>query len=236
MREPGYTRPAGRPQYRTVALATASIALLVGTGIGAWFLVERHSSQSQAGNRQDSQQSGPLPSQTGAGSPVAGGSSVSSTPNPGSAAPSSTAAGSATPTAGPSPPGGVTIAPATTGDAMAPQIAAFLNEYFSAINTHDYPAYVALLSPQAQGVTQAQFDTGYGSTTDMDETLRGISSAANGDSVAQVTFTSHQSAAQSATSSTCTTWHISLYLVSDGIGYLLDNPPSSYHAQYAACE
>jgi hypothetical protein len=139
------------------------------------------------------------------------------------------------PAAGASAPGPVAIAPAVAGNATAAPIAAFLDEYFDAINNRDYQAYVALRSPQAQGLTQAQFDAGYASTTDNDETLDGISSAANGDSIAQVTFTSQQSAANSATNSTCTTWNISLYLVPTGDGYLIDNPPADYHAAYAAC-
>jgi hypothetical protein len=129
----------------------------------------------------------------------------------------------------------VVIASGAAGDATAPQIAAFLDEYFAAINTHNYQAYEALLSPQAPDLSQAQFATGYGSTADSDETLRAISTSSNGDSVANVTFTSHQSTAQSATNSTCTDWNISLYLVPSGGGYLIDTPPAGYHAKYMTC-
>jgi hypothetical protein len=234
--EPGYPRPAaGRPRYLTVVLAMASLALLAGIGAGAWFLVDRHNSQPQAGNQQGSQQGGPVTSQAVAGSPAAEGSLVASSPDPGGPSVGSAASGSVTPSEEAAPPGPVTISPATTGNAMAPKIAAFLDDYFDAINTHDFEAYVALRSPQAQDITQAQFDAGYGSTTDTGETLRGISSAANGNLVADVTFISHQSAAESASDSACTAWIVSLYLVPNGDGYLIGNPPSSYHAGYTAC-
>jgi hypothetical protein len=245
-RAPEYTRPvADPPRYRTAVLALASVTLLAGVGVGAWFLAERHHSPPQAGNQQGSPQGGPAGSQ--AGSPVAEGSAASSTV-PGTLTPTGTPAtvlpttvlpttgtpATVAPT-GASAPGAVAIAPAVAGNAVTPQVGAFLDDYFGAINSHDYPAYVALRSPQAQGITQAQFDAGYGSTTDEDETLNGISSAANGDSIAQVTFTSYQSATNSPTSSACTAWNVSLYLVPNGDGYLLDNPPSSYRALYAAC-
>jgi len=48
----------------------------------------------------------------------------------------------------------------------------FLDDYFGAINTHDYEAHVALGSPRAQGITQAQFDAGYGFAMNTGGTLR----------------------------------------------------------------
>lgn len=83
-------------------------------------------------------------------------------------------------------------------------------------------------------MTQSQFDSGYGATADSGETLREVSSAANGDSIAQVTFTGHQSSAASATNSACTVWNVSLYLIPNAGDYRIDNPPSSYHAGSAA--
>jgi hypothetical protein len=235
MPEPGYAGPAGgRPRPRAVVLAVAGVVLLAGVGVGAWFLTARHNSPPRAVEQGNSRSGGPVSAQPTAGSLVAGGSQAPGSPDPGSAAPGTPSAGGAT-QAGTAPPGPVTIATAITGNAAAPQIAAFLDDYFGAINNHDYQAYVALRSPQAAGISPAQFVTGYGSTTDTGETLQGISSAANGDLIADVTFTSRQSAAESATKSNCTDWNISLYLVPDGGGYLIDNPPSGYHARYASC-
>jgi hypothetical protein len=45
----------------------------------------------------------------------------------------------------------------------------------------------------------------------------------------------HQSAAESVNDSQCTAWIVSLCLVPNENGYLIDNPPSGYHAQDAAC-
>jgi hypothetical protein len=218
----------------------AGIALLAGIGVGAWLIVEHSGSQTTAQSQQNPQTGGPITSPGGAGSPAAVGSPAGSSPGAGIPTEGSPDVGSpgpgSVPPSGSTPsPGAVAIAPALADNPAAPTIAAFLDQYFAAINTHDYQAYVALLSPQAQGMTQSQFDTGYGSSTDTGETLKAISAAANGDSVAQVTFTSHQSAAQSATNSTCTIWNVSLYLVPNAGSYLIDNPPSGYHAEYAAC-
>jgi hypothetical protein len=58
---------------------------------------------------------------------------------------------------------------------------------------------------------------------------------ANGDYVAQVAFTSNQDATQSASGTDCTKWDISLYLIPNGGSFLIDQPPSSYHAAYTAC-
>lgn len=133
--------------------------------------------------------------------------------------------------------GQVTIAADVSQDPDASSVATFLNQYFTAINNHDYQSYISLLSPQEQSLTQQQFDNGYGSTVDSAETLLGISTAANGDLVASVTFTSHQNPADSPNQGeSCTEWNISLFLEQDGgEGYLIDEPPSSYHASYNAC-
>jgi hypothetical protein len=236
----------GRSPYRSVALGAAGGVVLAGIGIGAWFLVGHsggHASAgaSQAGNVVTSTRptgnpatGSPVPGSPAAGSAAAG-SPAAGSPAAGSPAAGSTGLGSASDGPVTPPPGPVAIAPAAARDPAASQITAFLDQYFAAINAHDYQAYVALLSPQAQGITQSQFDSGYGSTTDTDETLSGVSAAANGDSVAHVMFTSHQSASESPTSTTCNVWNISLYLVPNAGGYLIDTPPSSYHAGFAAC-
>jgi hypothetical protein len=141
-------------------------------------------------------------------------------------------------TAGPSP-GGSTVAVAAGAgqDPGAPSVAGFLDQYFAAINSHDYQAYAALLGPDMQqDMTAEQFDSGYRSTADSGETLAGISTAANGDTVATVTFTSHQDPADSVDHKEgCTDWKISLFLEQASAGYLIDQPPSSYHAAHQPC-
>lgn len=122
-------------------------------------------------------------------------------------------------------------------DPAAPPVAEFLDQYFAAINSHDYQSYVSLLNlNMQQDMTAQQFDSGYRSTADSSETLTGISTAANGDTVATVTFTSHQDPADSLDhKENCTDWNISLFLEQANAGYLIDHPPSSYHAAYSPC-
>jgi hypothetical protein len=132
----------------------------------------------------------------------------------------------------------VSIAADVSQDPDASSVATFLNQYFTAINNHDYQSYISLLSSQeGQGLTQEQFDNGYGSTADSAETLLGISTAANGDLIASVTFTSHQNPADSPDQQeSCTDWRISLFLEQGGGGYLVEKPPPGYHASYQACQ
>jgi hypothetical protein len=111
-------------------------------------------------------------------------------------------------------------------DPGAPSVADFLDQYFSAIKSHDYQSYASLLSPNLQqDMTAQQFDSGYRSTSDSSETLTGIATAANGDTVAAVTFTSHQDPADSVDhKGTCTHWKVRLFLEQDNTGYLIDQP------------
>lgn len=143
------------------------------------------------------------------------------------------------PTTSPSPSGGsgVSVGTGASQDPDASSVAAFLSQYFAAINGHDYQSYLALLSPQLQqATTQAQFDSGYRSTVDSNETLVGISTASDGDLAAEVTFTSHQNPADSPDhSESCTNWDISLFLAQGGSGYVIDPAPSGYQASYQAC-
>ena len=96
---------------------------------------------------------------------------------------------------------------------------------------------MSLLSPQLQqNYTADQFNKGYRSTTDSNETLVSISTAGNGDLAAAVTFTSHQNPADSPDQQeSCTDWNISLFLTQSGSGYLIDSAPSDYRASYQPC-
>jgi hypothetical protein len=105
------------------------------------------------------------------------------------------------------------------------------------INAHDYAGYMAMLTPQEQqDWTAGLFGWGFQTTTDSGGTLTGISTAADGRTVAAVTFTSHQDPAVSVTrNQACTTWHILLFLEPHGSGYLIGEPPPGYTASYAPC-
>jgi hypothetical protein len=129
------------------------------------------------------------------------------------------------------------VAPGVTGSATAPQVEALVTNYFAAINEHNYQNYVSLLAPSVQqGMTPTQFKSGYGSTTDSNMVLTGISSAGAGSVTATVTFTSRQLPADSPDNSSCDNWQITLYLQPDGDSYLIGPPPASYRSSYNACQ
>lgn len=216
---PGTRMPGrpGRPGRRAV-FSLAFVLVAAAVGMASWFLTARSETSPPP----------PGPSAGPSGSPVPSGTDTGSTAPTGTASPSPSRVS-------PPPPGPVTIAPAASGNSAAQRITAFLDQYFDAINSHDYGAYTALLAPDEQAPSPSQFDSGYGSTTDTDETLRAISAGPDGEVVAHVTLTSHQDPSQSPTGTSCDTWAVSLYLVPDSGSYLIGKPPSSYRAGYKAC-
>ena len=130
----------------------------------------------------------------------------------------------------------VTVAPAVGHPAALPQVIAVLDRYFSAINRHDYAAWVRLLDAQVLARSSASaFYAGSGSTTDSGETLTGLVDMPSGGVAAAVTFTSHQQPAISPDHSDCDAWSITLYLVAQGGGYLIGLPPAGYQASFVAC-
>jgi hypothetical protein len=118
----------------------------------------------------------------------------------------------------------------------APAVQVFMNNYFTAINAHDYASYRALLDSTLQAsYTPQDFASGYGSTSDSAATVTGISATDTGQTSVSVTFTSHQSAAQSASGTACTTWNITLFLTQAAAGYVDSPAPPGYHAAFRAC-
>jgi hypothetical protein len=158
---------------------------------------------------------------------------------PAQVTPSSEPPGTEPPSAGPSPPAGTTTVGTTAAaraSAAEPGVAQFLSDYFTAINHHDYQAYVALLDPaQAARVTPGRFAAGYGTTADSDVTLTSIAGLGRGREAASVTFTSHQAPSASPDHSSCDVWHITLYLTPNDSGYLIRRPPSGYEARVRSC-
>ena len=119
----------------------------------------------------------------------------------------------------------------------APQVEALVASYFAAINAHNYQSYASLLTPSAaQNITQAQFNSGYGSTSDSNMTLTTISNPGPDSVAAALTFTSRQLPADSPDHSSCDDWQITLYLQVNGNSYLIGLPPVGYQASYATCE
>jgi hypothetical protein len=130
----------------------------------------------------------------------------------------------------------VGVSGAVAGERHAQPVAEFVTRYFSAINQHDYPAYRSLLTPGLRAsFTPQAFASGYGTTSDSGATLRAVRSAAAGELVAAITFTSHQSPADSPVHASCTAWRIVMYLVPQRAGYQITRPPASYHAAYRRC-
>jgi hypothetical protein len=115
-------------------------------------------------------------------------------------------------------------------------VSAFLTRYFTAIDHHSYTAYRSLYSPLLRPeLSAAAFTAGYGTTKDSRAVLRSIFGALPGHVHAVVSFTSHQSAADSPTHTSCTTWTISLYLVRSGASYVIISPPRDYQPSFRAC-
>jgi hypothetical protein len=162
-----------RRSIRPGTIAAVIIVLaLAAAGAGAgWWLSGRNGS-SHPGSAPPSA----TPEAAGNHSSGAAGS-----PSPPSTASSPSAPSSPSPSAATGG-GTVAVAPGTAQDPAVPSVVTFLGEYFSSINSHDYQEFIALRSPAAQdGLTQAQFDSGYNGTVDSAETLQSISAAANGD-------------------------------------------------------
>jgi hypothetical protein len=128
------------------------------------------------------------------------------------------------------------VAPGAAGDPAEPGVEAYLNRYFSAINSRNYNPYQSLLDAQEQqGNSRSTFDSGFATTKDSDEVLTGIQDTGGGSLTANASFTSRQSTGDSVDGSACNDWQISLYLVPQGSGYVMTAAPAGYHAGYTDC-
>jgi hypothetical protein len=149
---------------------------------------------------------------------------------------SSTASPSVSVTPSPTRTGTVQVAAGVANDAEAPRVEAYLNRYFSAINTRNYSAYQILLdAQQQQGNSRSKFDSGFATTKDSNEVLTGIENTGGGTLTANVSFTSRQSPGDSVDGSACNKWRISLFLVPSGTSYVITAAPAGYHAGYTDC-
>ena len=223
--------PAQGPRHRSprrgnwLVVVTVAVVIVAGLGGAAAFELRHgharasaHASTQAARHSRVSASSSPVRQQN-------------TTPRP-SAAPSPSATVVASASGGTR----VAVAPGVAGNAALPRVLAFLERYFTAINSHDYQAYASLLDRQVlEQSSPAKFYSGDGSTTDSEATLVGISQTNSGGLAAAITFTSRQQPADSPDQSACDAWSITLYLVADGSGYLLGLPPPGYQASYASC-
>jgi hypothetical protein len=208
----------------TGAFVIVAVVVVVAAGGGAYAFArsQRHTPPAQ-------------PTATGQAS-TGGPTAAASTSPPATTSPSPTASPSASPTPSPTHTGTVQVAAGVARDPAEPQVEAYLNRYFSAINAHNYSAYNSLLDAQEQqGDSRATFDSGYATTKDSNEVLTGIDDTGGGNVTAHVSFTSRQSPANSVDGSACNSWQISLYLVPQGSSYVMTAAPAGYHAAYADC-
>ena len=210
--------------------------MVVLAGLGGWYLTGSHGSHPPV----PGPSSPHLTPSGGPGSAQAAAGEASTTPSPAASAASPTAAATPTPgatgTAGTGGSSVVALGPGVSGQPAAAPIAAFLGQYFSAINQRDYPAYISLFTPAAQqGYTAQDFSSGYATTVDSSETLVEVSPEHHGKTPASVTFISHQAPQDSPTHSACNSWRITLFLRSTGASYLIGKGPASYHASSQAC-
>jgi hypothetical protein len=215
--------PQGPPHRRGVRPATVAVIAVViaaaGTAAGLW-LSGRHAAT-------------PV-SQPGSGRPIA---TVSRSPAAASTQPTPTLPSPPASTAPTFGNGTVRVASGLTANPDTAPIVTLLDQYFAAINARNYQGYIGLLTPQEQqGLTPAQFASGFRSTVDSGARFASISTAADGRIVAVVAFTSRQNPVDSVNHrEACTNWRISLFLEPSGSGYLIGKPPPGYQASYAAC-
>lgn len=128
------------------------------------------------------------------------------------------------------------VASGVASNPAAPQVDAFLNRYFNSINTRNYGEYNSLLDAQKQqSDSRSSFDSGFATTKDSNEVLTSIENTGGGTLTANVTFTSRQSPSDSIDQSACNNWQLSVFLVSQGSGYVMTAAPAGYHASYTDC-
>lgn len=216
---PGGPRPPSPRRGGTALLIAVVVVAVLAAGGGAFALVS-----SLTGHRASSQQSSPPPSSA----PASPGTAATTPAGP-------TATASASPTAS----GGtstVAMSSAAAANPAATQVRAFVERYFTAINAHDYAAFSSLLDARMrQQNPQSEWTSGNATTRDSAETLTSIADTGGGGLAATVSFTSHQSPADSINNSSCTAWTITLYLQPQGGSYLIGVPPAGYQSVHRNC-
>lgn len=218
---PPYRPPRSNHTAAWIGFAVAAVLVLAGGGFAAWkFLGHSNNNHPAAAG-----------SSTGAANQTGSGSSGSPAAN--SPSPLPTSPSTAPATTGPGGGFPVTATAAAAGQPGEQQVVSFLQSYFTAINNHDYGQYTSLVTP-SQRPTPAEFENGYGTTTDSKATLTGLVPYGTGVAAA-VKFTSNQSASASPDGASCDVWHITLFLQPHGSGYRIGQAAPDYHAQYRPC-
>ena len=217
--------PSPRRGGPTVMIA-AMVVLVLAAGGGAFVVVSSLTGNNNGGHP-SSQPTSAAPAQ-----PASSGAAPITTAPPTSTA---TASPSASPKAS-AKKSTVAVSPSAAANPAAARVRTLLEHYFAAINAHDYAAYSNLLDSQMQQQNPpSKFASGYATTRDSAEKLTSIANIGSGSLAATVTFTSHQSPADSINNSSCTAWTITLYLQPQNDGYVIGVPPTGYRSVHQDC-
>jgi hypothetical protein len=229
---PGYQQPGDAPggggsgNGRRVALIVGATLVILAAGGGAFAVVS-----SLRGGSPSAQPTATVTITSAPPSSTSGPQSSTATPiDSGTPTPTPTTP-SPTPT---TPAGPVTLAQAAAGNSASGQVVDVFNRYFNGINNHDYATYSSALTPAAQAnQPESDFNKGYETTTDSNETVSAIyGSGAN--LTAVVTFTSNQDPKDSVDGSACNNWQLTFPLVAQGNGYLIGIPAKG-STQWSDC-
>lgn len=191
----------------TLTAMVTTVALLVTGGIAAWQVARIRSGPPAMDTSLARRDSGPgrparAPGQGRAAARAASSPSTGSSASPGS----------------PAAHGAVTVAPAVAVQPHVRRVVMLLDNYFAAINHHDFPAYSGLFIPAIRA-TMHNFGAGYQSTRDSRARLTGLSATGPQGLAAMVTFVSHQEPAESPDHAMCDRWRITMFLKRDAGGY-----------------
>ena len=99
---------------------------------------------------------------------------------------------------------------------QAASVAAFYDDYFTAINDGDYDTVWRMLSPRLRGSSPAALAKGFASTQDSNIEVVSVTAKSRGRVLAHVTFTSTQDAADGPDGDTCDNWDLDYLLAPSG--------------------
>jgi hypothetical protein len=207
---------AGR-RLLTLPMAALVVVIAVAAGAGSWYAVR----EASAASRPPTPASSVTPSPPSSSQPAPTPSSPS--PPPSSSQPQTSPASSL-----------VSLAPAAArypGDASIQPV---ITEYFQGIDSRNYAEYLATQSP-GQALTLQQFETGFRSTEDSNVLVTSITTAPDGRSAADVTFTSRQQPQDGPSGESCTNWQITMFFDDNAGTYTIGAPPAGYAASYQSC-
>jgi hypothetical protein len=128
----------------------------------------------------------------------------------------------------------VSLAPAAAQYPDAGSIQPVITEYFQAINSRDYAAYLATQSAD-MAMSSQQFATGFQSTEDSGVIVTNIATAPDGRPEADVTFTSRQQPQDGPNGESCTNWQVKMFLDGNAGTYTIGAPPADYRGSYQPC-